>query len=427
MEINAANNTTVIVNFENNAIMTLEQCLNSSQVKALFALQYSLDLLPHLTYYNDIKTEAIPSNRIKDLEVTEDTSLTFDICFELSSVQSDTLMSSNTSAAGIVHLNKGYIEDGISKDVPIINGVTRVRDVISDSVANFFSTTVDNMVAMEVTIDDVKASMSSVLHDGETVRFTTPKAGDKGSSVFVNVEIRNLSKKTVTDVVKIVEAGSSLKDLVDYYKDRTEGIVHAFSIDGDKLSTNDLVYNASLPLYTFTEGISYTVILMVEESNTSCGGICSCCNSCKEDYTEHEDPDYCEDDDYADDDYEDEYEDGDEFEEDYNDDVEAADEEDEEDVFDSAAPGAPGTVTVYYAMGNANATFDIRNRLTTLDDIVFSDRMMHLQNINIEQAKGLKYAINDVSVVDIEKAVLYDGDNITICPRSAGDKGKVNE
>jgi hypothetical protein len=223
-----------------------------------------------------------------------------------------------------------------------------------------------------------------------------------------------------------------LKDLVDSYEGRVEGSVRVFAIDGEKLSANELVYNASLPLYKFIEGASYTVILMVEESNTGCGGTCSHCNSCKEDYTEHEDPAYCEDDDYEDDDYEDddyedEYEDGDEFEEDYNDDVEAADEEDEEDVFDSAAPGAPGTVTVYYAMGNANATFDIRNRLTTLDDIVFSDRMMHLQNINIEQAKGLKYAINDVSVVDIEKAVLYDGDNITICPRSAGDKGKVNE
>ena len=170
------------------------------------------------------------------------------------------------------------------------------------------------------TIDDVKASMSSVLHDGETVRFTTPKAGDKGSSAFVNVELRNVNKKTVTDVVKIVSAGSSLKDLVDSYEDRVEGNIRVLAIDGEKLSANELVYNASLPLYKFIEGASYTVILLVEESATGCDGTCNHCNSCKEDYTEHEDPDYCEDEDYEDEFYEDEYEAGDELEE-------AADEE----------------------------------------------------------------------------------------------------
>lgn len=94
---------------------------------------------------------------------------------------------------------------------------------------------------------------------------------------------------------------------------------------------------------------------------------------------------------------------------------------DEEDTAQAPARGTIGQVKVFIQGSSQNKLMNIVSGVTTMSEVVFSDKILNLGALTREQAESLVYSINGVQ--SPVNAVLNAGDEISMEARRAGDKG----
>lgn len=274
--------------------------------------------------------------------------------------------SATTATAGAVTVTTG---GGISsKEVPVVNGVTRVGDIITPTLASFFALTPDTMHAMKIEVNDVEATATTVLRNGDSVAFMTRKAGDKGSmSIIV--------KCADTVFVKSTEGCVTLEDFVE-------------SLDIEFEFTLDKVNDAAVP-----EALYDIIMKTPVEEITSITLINDDFDEIDEEEEELSELD------------------GDEGQED----------EEQEDEDKEFVEGTPGMATIYGPGGFYDKKIAILHGVTKLGEAVVSPSVLNFLAMTADQAQSLKYKINDV---DVELGdTIENGDVITMEARKAGDKG----
>ena len=408
-----ANGTTL--EFSVNTTTTLQDFFAREDVQQIFNMSPT-ELVGLVELYDGINVAAYSEDLKKDLSVTDTTEI--EVAISISEAHA-----SNTAATeakpGIVSVYKAM--DAI-KDIPIVEGVTRVADIFTASMANRFGTTLDNLFNMDILINDEKASTTSVLYDGDEINISSPKAGTNGATDKVLVQLTDDAEHTFcipvvkdTPLCRVWEAAEAAG--IEIYC-----LAKIESFNGEKLSSNPDIYNFSLLQLRFTDlmtkvhftGNVLSLSEAEEEEEDIIGNTTVSYGNAGGDGDE--DPGFLDDDD-DDDEWMDDMcadEDEDEYEE--------QDEATTEDtsVYTGPARGVQGNVTVRYSI--AEREFEILNKITTLGSVVFSQRCLNLQGINEEQARGLRYMLNDVAVTDFD-TILEIGDAIEVCPMAAGKNG----
>lgn len=412
-----ANGTTL--EFSVNTTTTLQDFFAREDVQQIFNMSPT-ELVDLVELYDGINVAAYSDDLKKDLSVTDTTEI--EIAISVSEAHANNAAATEAKP-GIVSVYKAM--DSM-KDIPIIEGVTRVADIFTASMANRFGTTLDNLFNMDILINDEKASTTSVLYDGDEINISSPKAGTNGATDKVLVQLTDDAGNSFcipvvkdTPLCRVWEAAESAG--IELYC-----LAKVESFNGEKLSSNPDIYNFSLLQLRFTDPmtkvhftgnvLSLTEAGEEEKEGYDIGNAPVSYGTAGEDGDE--DPGFLDDDEEDDDDWMDDmYEDEDEehFE---NDQLEytAADNS----VYVGPGRGVQGNVTVRYSI--AEREFEILNKITTLGSVVFSQRCLNLQGINEEQARGLRYMINDVAVTDFD-TILEIGDAIEICPMAAGKNG----
>ena len=267
------------------------------------------------------------------------------------------------------------------KNVAVTNNVTRVGDLITDNLADFFATTRCALSNMSVRINDVEAASTDTVKSGDVVTFEVRKAGSKGALFKVTV-LRNGNMKSYACC-----PGDTLQTFLDNLSATLQEEVTARKYNGKFIPS--AFYVAVLKHTVMNDG-DVVVLADSEEKN-----------------------------------------DQDEYEEDAFDgyDVECAEAEDRiEDANDEhdcdhekAVGSTVGSVTVVLPGGFNKIKIAISNGSTHVNDVVMSSKVWDALAMNTAQIASLIFHVNDVEV-SLEDS-LEDGDVISISARKAGSKG----
>lgn len=412
-----------ILTFTVNATTTLQDFLGREDVQQAFGNMSVTQLLDLVEAYDDIDVSSCSQELKKDLTVTDLTEI--ELAISIANAAADGAINDNDTQPeakpGLVSVFKAM--DAI-RDIPIVEGVTRVADIFSTSMANRFGTTLDNLFNMDILINDEKAATTSILYNGDEINISSPKAGTNGATDKVLVQLTDDAGHSFcipvvedTPLCRVWEAADSA-GIVIYCL----AIIESFN--GEKLSSNPAIYNFSCNQLRFSEPMTKvhftgdvlsTAEADEEEEEDSIGNTPVSYGIAGGDGDE--DPGFLDDD--EDPDFLDDGEDEDFFnDEDEEDELEYTTEDSS--VYAGPARGVQGNVTVRYSISERE--FEILNKITTLGSVIFSQRCLKLNGINEEQARGLRYTINDVVVTDFD-TVLEIGDLIEISIQAAGKNG----
>lgn len=368
---NANTNTnTLTLNFGG----TIADIASNAAVQSFFNTTDTETIIGNLVELDGADLSALSTEDLKDIEVTDDATLSFSLNGEVRQQQ--------VATAGIVKVEVGGCFN--SKKVRIKDGVTTVSEALNETVAAAFAKTRTELMNMNMSIDGTEVSCTTVLHDGDTISLQARKAGDKGAVVtFEDEDGNSLVFETEHDACECIFDAFAREH--EYGEFVLSDIV---AVNGDTIpeGLNDRQLSALLAAYddeveTITlAGDSLSDIL----SNTEAEG-----------------------------------------------EAEGEDDEllDADGVEPVAAPvqantspvGAFGSVTVTQAIGTPTINVGIRNKVTTVGDILRSDKVLAKFAMSADQLCSLSVAVNDVSAGLNDKLAI--GDVIKVSPRKAGDKG----
>lgn len=170
MKVISLNNTNTNTNTLHLTIaepVTIEMLLKWDTVKT-FAPEITIN---NVVSYDGNDLGAL-AGAVGNLSVTDDTVIEIDVYGEHKP------QAVSTPLQGKVEVIKAG--GGLSKNVIIMSGVTTVRQTLNDRIANAFGKTRESLHNMEVYVNDVSASLDTVLKDGDVITLGDRKAGDKG-------------------------------------------------------------------------------------------------------------------------------------------------------------------------------------------------------------------------------------------------------
>ena len=255
---------------------------------------------------------------------------------------------------------KAYIACGGGlgkKEVAIVDGKTTVSDIITPSVADYFATTPETLKNYKSYINDDPADMSSVLHDGDNVVLESRKAGDKGAEFHYTIVDENGDEKRFT-LERDEEDMPTFEDVLDEAIERFNLPDITTILAIDDANVDDSLYDIIL------SGIAYSGAVVT---------------------------------------------------------VDVTFEDEEEEVAEAPVKGTVGAVKVFIQGSCQCKPMSIVSGVTTLADVVYSEKILNLGAMTKEQAKELIYMVNGVKATD--HTVLNAGDEISMEARKAGSKG----
>lgn len=146
---------------------------------------------------------------------------------------------------------------GLCKNVIIMSGVTTVRQTLNDRIANAFGKTRESLHNMEVYVNDVSASLDTVLKDRDVVTLGDRKAGDKGCN---GPSITVIDGSGCTRDYEIDEDSEvALEEFLNTVLDETQvedGVYTISAVDGqdfESLNDNFQEHVLMLPALDFEE------------------------------------------------------------------------------------------------------------------------------------------------------------------------------
>lgn len=301
-------------------------------------------------------TSAI-SGSLGDIEINDDTVL------EVAKFGEATAQPQEVPATGHVFVSIG---GGLaSKKVLVTNGVTTVKQVLTEKLANAFAMTQSQLQAMNISVNDTSAGLCTVLKGGDTVVLEARKAGSKGaggSGTYLTVVDANGNENEF----EVENEEESLVDFLDFWLDEDtveDGLYTVMSIDDQDF--DELPESLKGALLGAPVG-HYDRVVIAEEFIP------------EEDVAE-------------------------EF---------TAD--------GTVAPAQPGSVTVSQA-GSCQPIKVAITGNTTVEDVVTSSKVLNTLAMSQEQILGMRFHVNDVEVQ--ATAHLHNGDMVVVSARNCGSKG----
>lgn len=266
------------------------------------------------------------------------------------------------------------------KSVAVTNNVTRVGDLITDNLADFFATTRCALSNMSIRINDVEAASTDTVKAGDIVTFEVRKAGSKGSVLQVNVYREGETKAYACC------PGDTLQMFVDTLSESLGEDVKVKKLNGHYIPS--AFYDAVLKSTYMKNGDS--IHLWDPE-------------------------DECEDESADQQGYDNDMDNGEVSED-------CGEEEHEETCDHERTSGkAFGAVTVVLPGGFNKIKIAISDGETNVNDVVMSTKVWDALAMNSAQVASLVFHVNDVEV-SLEDS-LEDGDVLSISARKAGSKG----
>lgn len=398
MKFIANNNKTLVLNITNS--ITFENLCEREEVLNFFDTDF-YEIAGNVTHINTVDVTELSG--LDSVLITPNDEVTVDL-EAVGNATEET--STEVPTPGMVTISKCGL---ISKEMPIICGMTKVIDLMTLSTANYFATTVDNLVAMEVYINDVRANTAATLNDGDEIVISERKAGQKGAGAYRVVTIKDAGSEPVQ--LLVWKSDMSAADAVEAFVNAGYNkVIVAIEIGNSCITIGSDIWNMikDTSIESIKEVSLLTATALQERLNN----------------VEEELEDVFNDDD--DDDFEDDFESPcddccgcpqQSATATANDAQEASG-----DVLTGPPTGTLSSVTVFYASGCASQEISIVSGVTKLEDVVFSQRMLNLQGMTAEMARGMVYTINEVREHDLS-TTLEAGDIIHISPRCAGQKG----
>lgn len=345
------NTNTINVNFNG----TIQGLLDNPAVKSFFSEVSPDDVVT----IDGADTSAI-AGTLGDIEVNDDTVLEVAKFGEAQPQQQAVPTTGHVFVA---------LAGGPSKKVLITNGVTTVKQVLTEKLANAFAMTQTQLQTMNVFVNDAAAGLCAVLNDNDNVVLESRKAGSKGC---LDLEIEDELGCVRTYEV---DGDMSLEETLDEILDEDEVVDGAYTIseiyakdndgeDWDSLTEGTREILLDSPVERFTKVVIYEQFLAP---------------------------------------------------------VDEDDDDDEEFTAEgTVAPAQPGSVTVSQA-GSCQPIKVAITANTTVKDVVTSSKVLNTLAMSESQIMGMQFHVNDVEVQ--ANAQLHNGDVVVISARSCGSKG----
>lgn len=347
------NTNTLNVNFNG----TISQALATPAVTQFFSEVSPEDIVS----IDGADTSAI-SGSLGDIVINDDTVL------EVAKFGEATARPQEVPTTGHVFVSIGG--GFASKKVLITNGVTTVKQVLTEKLANAFASTQAQLQAMNISVNDVSSGLCTVLKDGDAVVLEARKAGSKGSDTHAYLTVVDANGNEKQFDIDEEDEDLSLEEFLDLcLEDEVEdGLYTIEAIDDEILE--DLPESFRGALLTALVG-HYDRVVIAEEFLTVEG------------------------------------------------DIEEVDEE-EFTAEGTVAPAQPGIVTVSQA-GSCQPIKVAITGNTTVKDVVTSSKVLNTLAMSADQILGMRFHVNDVEAQT--DARLHNGDMVVISARNCGSKG----
>ena len=190
----------------NTPVALLDVC-NREDVLDFFEDVHAETIIDYIESVNDMDAETLRSS-LTYLLVDDDMKIEVDLA--ATPIHKEETASSFGKAA----ITRGGGFGG--KDVAIADGITTVSDVLTQNVADFFASSVESLKNMNIFINDITATLDSVLHEGDIITLESRKAGEKGCCGIVSIDIedaegncRSFSYSATSKVSNVLEHLSS--------------------------------------------------------------------------------------------------------------------------------------------------------------------------------------------------------------------------
>ena len=358
IENNNENTNTLTLNI--NGMITVRELLDSAE-----ALRFAPALSASAILTIDGADTEIFLNQLDsmlDLQLTDD-SIVEITCF-------GEVKASAAKVQGSVTVELGG--EGVKRKMIIMSGETTVSQVLTSKLAAAFGRSHSELLNMQVFVNDAKAEITSVLYDGDSIVLQERKAGSGACDgehevLFIDV--------TGDEDYMCADSNATLRCFLEHIAPELFGgesvVAHVTAINGESVCSG-LVYEMAL-------------------DNLKMGQI----DALEFDL---------------------------EFPEDLNYEDAEADADDEEAPLTAdgvvAAKAAPGKVYVHLEGTSIESPTDsvtlmIVNNKTTVEEVVFTSKVLNKLAMTSAHMREMNFAVNDVNIHNLD-ATLQDGDVITI-------------